>query len=160
MPDSITLRPQTEHDLPFVFGLYASTRADEMRIAPWNDQQKRAFVEMQFHAQKTHYETHYPACSFSIIERNGEPVGRLYVNRTGDDIRVIDITISPECRSAGLGSRLLRELLDEGIATKRKVSIHVESFNPALRLYERLGFKQVSVYGVYYLMERSADEAA
>jgi ribosomal protein S18 acetylase RimI-like enzyme len=41
----------------------------------------------------------------------------------------------------------------EGARTGRFVSIHVEAFNPALRLYERLGFREAGRTHVYLLME-------
>ena len=43
----LTLRPCTDDDLPFLLEVYASTRADEMAIVPWTDEEKQAFVRMQ-----------------------------------------------------------------------------------------------------------------
>ena len=60
----------------------------------------------------------------------------------------------PEQRSRGVGTRLLGSLIDEAEASGRKLSIHVEMNNPALRLYERLGFRQVDEHGFYRRMER------
>jgi len=42
--------------------------------------------------------------------------------------------------------------MDRGAAAGKPVTIHVESFNPALSLYRRLGFEHVDTNGVYYLM--------
>ena len=47
----------------------------------------------------------------------------------------------------------MAELLAEGQATKKSVSIHVEHDNPARRLYHRLGFRHVDTYGVYHLLD-------
>jgi ribosomal protein S18 acetylase RimI-like enzyme len=52
-----------------------------------------------------------------------------------------------------VGTLLLRELQDEAAASGRSLSIHVERFNPALRLYERLGFQLLEDKGVYLLLE-------
>lgn len=160
MSDAITFRRETPADLAFVYALYASTRADEMRIVPWDDAQKNAFVQQQFFAQKSHYEKHYPECQFLIVERSGEPIGRIYIDRAREEIHVLDITLAPAARGAGIGGRLMQDLIDEGAASGRSVSIHVENFNPAQRLYERLGFERVSEYGVYYLMIRRPPAAA
>jgi predicted GNAT family acetyltransferase len=65
----------------------------------------------------------------------------------------VDIALVPEFRNAGIGTALLRDLLAEGAAAGKRVSIHVERFNPALRLYARLGFRQVEDKGVYLLLE-------
>lgn len=148
---SVTFRPSIERDVPFLRDLYATTRAEELRHVPWTPQQKRAFVEMQFLAQKTHYEQHYPDCEFLIIELDGRPIGRLYIDR-GEDIRITDIALLPEFRRRGIGGMLMVEILAEGRSTGKNVSIHVEHDNPARRLYERLGFQHVATNGVYDLM--------
>jgi ribosomal protein S18 acetylase RimI-like enzyme len=152
--DSIVLRPITEGDEAFLRELYGSTRAEELAPVPWTDEQKRAFLDMQFFAQSTHYAKHYGDGEFLIIEDDGRPVGRLLLHRTAGEINVIDISLMPEHRGRGIGTKLLRDVLAEGEATNRKVSIHVEHFNPAKRLYQRLGFRYVETNGVYDLMIR------
>ncbi len=47
----------------------------------------------------------------------------------------------PEHRGQGLGGGLMRALLDEAAAAGKSVSIRVQLYNPALRLYQRLGFQ-------------------
>jgi ribosomal protein S18 acetylase RimI-like enzyme len=158
MRDSIRLRAATDDDIPFLSRLYASTRQAEMQMVPWTDEEKQAFLDMQFNAQKTHYDSHYPDAEFLVIEKDGHPVGRLYVDRAPEDIRVVDIAIVPEHRGTGLGTMLLREILEEAAASSRPVTIHVERYNPALHLYDRLGFRRIADSGVYYLMRWDAPE--
>ena len=159
--ESVTFRPCTDDDVPFLRHLYGTTREDELRPVPWTDEEKRGFLDMQFAAQKAHYEEHYPGCAFLVIELEGRPIGRLYVDRGEEDIRIVDITLVPEIRGRGIGGMLMAELLAEGQATKKSVSIHVEHDNPAQRLYQRLGFTHVDTYGVYHLLEwRSNQEGA
>ena len=150
--ESITLRPATEADYDFMRGLYASTREAEMVHFPFDAAQKRAFLDQQFAAQFAHYGIHYPTCERNIIERDGEPVGRLWIDEWRDQIRLVDIALMPEHRGAGIGSRLLHTVMDRGAAAGKPVTIHVEGFNPALRLYHRLGFEHVDTNGVYFLM--------
>jgi ribosomal protein S18 acetylase RimI-like enzyme len=152
---NFTLRPVAPDDEAFLYRVYASTRADEMAIVPWTDIQKEAFVRMQFRAQSAFYAEHFGGADFLVIERDGAPIGRLSLDRRDDDIRIIDIALLPETRGMGLGTSLLREILAEGERTGKPVSIHVEHFNPALRLYRRLGFEVVADEGVYYLMRWS-----
>ena len=135
--------------------VYASTREAELAMAPWTAEQKAAFCRQQFDAQRTHYDTHYPAppASHDIIECDGVPAGRLYVDRASPKILVVDIALLPAHRGAGIGTRLLQKLQEEARAADRALSIHVEKFNPAMRLYERLGFRPIEDKGVYLLME-------
>ena len=149
----ISLRPITPEDEPFLAALYASTRAQELALTNWSDEQKAMFCRMQFNAQTTDYRRNYPDASFDIIERDGAAAGRLLVLRTDEKIHVIDIALLPEHRGAGIGTRLLKELQAEARAAGTKLTIHVEQFNPARRLYERLGFQQVEEKGVYLLLE-------
>ena len=122
--------------------------------------QKQAFVGMQFDAQDRHYRQHYPRATFDVIVVDGQPCGRLYVNRSAEEIRIIDISLLPAFRGKGIGTLLLTGLLDEATAAGSTVSIHVERFNPAMRLYIRLGFSVVGDEGVYLLMERPAGTSA
>ena len=133
-------------------GLYVSTREEEMTHFPFDEAQKKAFLDQQFAAQFEHYGIHYPTCERHIIEKDGQPVGRLWVDEWRDQIRLVDIALMPEWRGSGIGSALLHDVLARGAAAGKPVTIHVEAFNPALRLYQRLGFEKVDTNGVYFLM--------
>ncbi|HSL82347.1 MAG TPA: GNAT family N-acetyltransferase [Thermoanaerobaculia bacterium] len=156
-PPGLQLRWVEEGDLPFLAELYASTRREEVDRTPWTDEQKEAFLRWQFDNQHQHYQTYYPDCELLVIERDAvgrrEPVGRLYVDRWKDQIRLVDIALLSEHRGSGLGTALLEQLLAEGRERALPVTIHVEYNNPALNLYRRLGFRHVDSNGIYYLMK-------
>jgi len=152
MGPAVQLRPVRGEDGEFLARLYASTREEELVPTGWSDEQKRLFCRMQFDAQAAHYREHYPAAEYSVIECGGVAGGRLYVNRGAKEIRIMDLALLPEWRGKGIGSRLLRELQEEAAAGGMRLSIHVEKFNPALRLYERLGFQPAEDRGVYLLL--------
>lgn len=154
MTAGVGLRAVTAGDEGFLCRVYGSTREEELAQVQWADGHKDAFVRMQFEAQRRYYEEHYAGASFDVIVVDGEPAGRLYVARWPEEIRIVDIALLPEHRSRGVGTALLQDLLDEGAATSRPVTIHVERFNPALRLYDRLGFSVVEDRGVYLLLGR------
>ena len=151
--NSLRLRAATPEDEQFLRAVYAGTRAEELARVPWSDEQKRAFTDMQFAAQDAHYRRHYPTAQYSIIEVQEVPAGRLYVGRFEKEILIIDIALLPEHRRAGIGTKLLRELQDEARTVGKALTIHVEKFNPALRLYQRLGFQQIEDKGVYLFLE-------
>jgi len=151
---TVTLRPITEEDLEFLLRLYATTRADEMAmVTDWTDEQKEWFVRMQFQAQHAWYQEHYGDAQFDLVLIDGVPAGRLYVHRRPTEIRLVDISLMPELRGGGIGSALLRELMAEAEAAGKPLTIHVEKYNPAMRLYLRLGFKPIEDRGPYDLME-------
>jgi ribosomal protein S18 acetylase RimI-like enzyme len=151
----LSLRPATSEDDAFSLQVYASTRADEMAAVPWTDEQKQSFVEMQFNAQRTSYLQNQPQAEWLIVMRDEQPIGRMIVDRMADEIILMDIALLPEHRNAGVGSKFLKDLMAEGEATGKKVTLHVESYNPAFRLYSRFGFKEVREEGFYLAMEWS-----
>ena len=148
----IALRGITPEDDSFLARVYASSRAEELAVTGWPDELKADFCRRQFDAQSAYYASNYPGASFQIIERDGWPVGRLYVDRWEKEIRIVDITLLPEFRGSGIGTKLLRELQNEARRAGKSLTIHVERFNRALTLYQRLGFEQVEDKGVYLLM--------
>ena len=154
--ETVTLRRICEADGEQLFAIYAATRTEELAQVDWDDAQKERFLRMQFDAQRTFYEREYPGANFQLILVVGEVAGRLYVHRREREIRIMDIALLPGHRGRGIGTRLLNDILAEGDRTARPVTIHVESFNPALRLYERLGFEKIASNGVYHLLERKS----
>ncbi len=153
MPAGVDLRPIGPADREFLYRLYASTRQAEMSLLDWSDAEKEEFLRMQFEAQHRYYVEQFPAAQLDVVLREGEPIGRLYVDRRDDEIRLIDIALLPEHRGGGIGGAMMRELLDEAREAGMPVRIHVERFNPAMRLYQRLGFERLEEQGVYDLME-------
>ena len=152
---TVALRPSTPEDRPFLARVYASTREAELAQTPFTDEEKAAFVEQQFTAQSLHYEAHYFDTTFDVVEVDGEPAGRLIVGRWTAEIRIVDIALLPPFRGRGVGTRVLAPVLAEADARGVPTTIHVEVFNPARRLYERLGFAVVAeAEQVYLKLER------
>lgn len=146
------LRPTTPEDREFLLAVYGSVREAELAVADWPPGGKEAFVAQQFDAQDRYYREYYAGASFDVIEVDGEPAGRLYVDRWPVEIRIVDIAIAPAFRGRGIGTALLRELIAEAEASERSLTIHVEQGNPARRLYQRLGFVPVAERGFHTLM--------
>lgn len=149
---NIILRPATETDLVFQFNLYADTRADEMSLVNWSNEQKHAFLSQQFQAQTHHYLVNFPNSTTRIIYLNDQPVGRLILNITETYIHIIDIALLFKYRNSGIGSILLKDLLKDATSLNLLIVLRVEIFNPAIRLYQRLGFEKTRSLEVYQEM--------
>ena len=148
-----TLRPVQEEDETLLLEIYSSTRADELALVPWDAAQKQAFLQMQFSAQQKHYRAYFPHATHEIIEAEGQPVGRLYVDRRETEIRILDITLLPQRRGHGIGTQILLDLMKEADRGNQSCSIYVESFNRSLGLFQRLGFVKTEESGASWLME-------
>jgi ribosomal protein S18 acetylase RimI-like enzyme len=158
-PD-VSLREATPEDEELLVRLYAGVREQELALTGWDAAQRDAFVRMQFSAQQVHYRTHYPTGVHQIILLDGQPVGRIYWANLKDELHFLDITVLPEYRNRGIGTPLLKRMLAQATADGKPARIFVESFNPSLRLFERLGFTVAKADGHLLLLEWRGDKPA
>lgn len=135
---NLCLRDATPDDEAFLLEVYATTRIEELAGFGWDDNQKQAFIRMQFMAR----ERSQPPADNKIILLNRRPIGRMLVDRNEPAILLRDIALLPEYRNAGIGSRLIQELMQEATAAGKPIQLHVVISSPAVRLYERLGFNR------------------
>ena len=153
---AIRLRAAQEADQDFLFGLYAASRADELRLTGCDPQALDALLRLQFFAQRQHYLRQYPGAEHALIEGAAGPIGRWYVQRGAGEIRLVDICLLPDWRGQGIGAMLLRRLLAEGARAGLPVRLSATAGNPAQRLYRRLGFRVTGGDGLYDTLEWSA----
>ncbi|GHA13528.1 N-acetyltransferase GCN5 [Arenicella chitinivorans] len=149
----IVFRPETGDDREFLRILYASTREAEMAMVPWTKEQIEEFLDMQFDAQSKFYAEQFKDAEFSIVTQGGRNIGRLYVDRRPNEIRIIDIALLPKHRGRGYGDAILRHVMQIAARDGLPVTIHVEKNNPAMRLYKKLGYTLLEDQGVYDLMQ-------
>lgn len=151
----VRLRPVEPEDEDFLLRVYASSRADEMALVPWDEAQKRAFLRHQFEAQRAQYFERFPDAEYDIILYRNQPAGRFWTGRSAEQIRLLDIAILPEFQNQGIGGVLVRALMREAEAANLPLRHMVFKMNTAaMRFYERLGFAQIEDVGAYIHMER------
>ena len=150
-PD-VSLRVETDADRPFLSDLYASTRNDELAHVPWDAATKRGFLGEQFTLQHAHYVKNYVGAEFVVIEQHGLPIGRIYLYRKGSEIRLMDIALVPEKRGQGIGRALVEALARIARDDCAEITLHVEPNNPAMKLYDRMGFRLIENRGVYLFL--------
>jgi GNAT superfamily N-acetyltransferase len=155
MHGDVSARPERlPDDGGFLLSVYASTRP-ELRGLGWLAEQQDAFIRMQFDAQARHYRESFPDAIYTVICVDGEPAGRLIVNRTDDQILIVDIALLPEFRRIGIGSGLVRRLLEQADAGRLPVRCHALHDSTARRFWEHAGFAAQGSDGVYLAMERA-----
>jgi ribosomal protein S18 acetylase RimI-like enzyme len=153
----VALRPATPADRELLFRVYASTREEELAPVPWPPEAKEAFLRQQFDAQDAWWRANYDGASFEVVVADGRDVGRLYLWEGPSEVRIVDVALLPQARRDGIGTSLVRDVQARASAAGKSVTIHVERMNPALRLYERLGFRLVEDKGVYLFLSWSGD---
>jgi ribosomal protein S18 acetylase RimI-like enzyme len=140
---NIRLRPEQSGDEGLLFQLYASTREEELAMTGWDAATRDAFLNMQFRAMRQGYASMFPRGEFSIIIRNGEPAGRVVVDRTAGEIHVVDIVISVANRNQGIGATIMSGLIAEARQAGKRVTLYVLKNSRAIRFYKRLGFFKI-----------------
>lgn len=148
----LEFRTIRDADHPFLQALYAAVRRDELATVPWPDAAKAAFLADQFRLQHAHYTTHFRDAEFLLIERAGEPIGRIYLHRSAREICVMEVSLLDGERGHGLGRAMLESVLATATNEGRAVTLHVEPNNRARHLYERLGFVAAPLEGAYVPM--------
>ena len=146
----VSLRPESPADEGFLYAVYASTREDELALTNWDESMRRAFLNQQFSAMRQGYRSMFPAGDFLIIELDGQPVGRIVINRGEHEVRVVDLALLPAERNQGIGTRLMRQVC---ASAEKPVRLCVLKNNRARTWYERLGFKLFGEQGVYDELE-------
>jgi len=149
----VSLRPEAADDTPLLFQLYASTREDELALTGWDAATCERFLQSQFNAQRVGYRSQFPEGEFDIVLLDSVPTGRIVLNQTAHEIRLVDIVIAPSARNRGLGSALTQAVLDEAAKQNKPVRLHVIRHSPAVRLYQRFGFNKINEDGFHDEME-------
>lgn len=153
-PVSVSLRTVTPADREFLLAVYGGTRAQELAQVTWDEGQKEAFVRWQFELQEAEYKQRYPEARYDVILVDGVPAGRIWVGSDDKQIRLLDIAIIPEFQNRGVGTELLRRLMDEASQANKVLRHMVFVLNDnAHRFYERLGFVVIEDLGGYKHME-------
>jgi ribosomal protein S18 acetylase RimI-like enzyme len=153
---TISLRPFRADDQEFLYQLYASTRLHEIAGLGWPAPQQEMFLRMQFNAQYRSYEAAYGQAEHQIVEHDGKPVGRIMVLWEKDFTLLVDIALLAEYRGRAIGGDLLHDLIQRCTHAGVPLRLQVLKNNPALRLYQRLGFINTGEDQMYIQMERQA----
>jgi ribosomal protein S18 acetylase RimI-like enzyme len=75
-----------------------------------------------------------------IISRSGERIGVLALTSHDTHVQLEKIYLLPAHQNQGIGSSLIRQLMQHAAQQRKPLRLRVLRVNPARRLYERLGF--------------------
>ena len=112
------------------------------------------------------FANHWPAVRQSLVSldtlsrriRNGA-VQRVDQGKNYRFLLSLDDLLE-QCRNRGIGGAISGALVEIAGAAGLPTTLHVEPFNPARRLYERQGFREVEARGIYLYMRREPDDRA
>jgi len=114
-------------------------------------------VASQFESQSRHYASYYPDAEHVVILVDGQPGGRMIIDRREDSLHIVDIALLPAFRGSGVGTELVTELLGEAARRGVPVTCHVEVGNPARSFWQHLGFVEKGGTGAHIALERKCE---
>jgi ribosomal protein S18 acetylase RimI-like enzyme len=150
----LTLRRIENQDESFLLTLFFDSHPELTSIPGLDDATKNMMIRQQFLAESHFLTTQYPDADLHLIIGDGQPIGKLFVNRGPDEYRILVIAVLSEYRNRGIGRRLLEDVLQEAKQVQKRVRLQVMWFNDAARsLYMKLGFEVLEEKGVYCEMQ-------
>jgi ribosomal protein S18 acetylase RimI-like enzyme len=137
-----TLRQATEADYAFLFHLHEATMKEYVtQTWGWDEAVQQILFQMRFE----------PA-HLQIVVVDGRDVGVLSVKQQPGTLVIANLQILPDSQKQGLGTAIIKALLWQARLQGVPVSLQVLKVNPALKLYERLGFTVTGEIDTHYLM--------
>ena len=150
----VLLRSVRADDEEFLFELFCQTM-DEGLIS-LVAAQRDAILRLQFGAQIETYKAEFPRAEHQILMLDDRKIGRVMVERTSTAHLGVDIALLRDYRNGGIGTMLIQKLLDEAASAGKPFRISVVKYNPAIHLYERLGFKITGETATHLSLEWTA----
>ena len=147
------LKLATTDDQAFLSELFSDVRSVEFAPLGLPEQALTQLLAMQFRAQQSGYAAQFPQAVDRILWSGTTRIGRLLVNESQDEIRLVDIALLAPYRGQGRGGHIIQALCVQAIKAGLPLRLSVRFSNPAEHLYERLGFARTGGDGVYVAME-------
>lgn len=165
MPESAVINkrisqcPATAADAALIEEIYFYTRNEEFSSLGWTEEQVKIFLKMQCEFQQKSYQLQFQKAESSIIFNNEQKIGRLIIERTENEIKLVDIALLPQFRNAGIGSKLIGDLIEEAKQCDKTITLQVAKSNTAaLRLYLKFGFEITDENDLYISMKKNSRE--
>lgn len=141
----IAIRPAAPSDFEFLFHLVCITMKDYLAATTGRDEVKEREIFTRYFD--------FSSYEISVIVLDGSDIGYLKVDRTGEEIFLVNIHVHPDHQNQGIGSGIIKSLLVEAERHGLPVSLKVLKVNKAARrFYERFGFSVEEEADDYYLM--------
>jgi ribosomal protein S18 acetylase RimI-like enzyme len=151
---TVSRRPESPGDGPFVRRLILETVAAELGAALWPEPMRSHLLGIQYTGRRQSLSANFPDAATSIIQADGTDAGWTVAATFPDEVRLVELIVAPELRNRGIGSAVIREFLAEAASTGKPLRLHVNATNrQAQALYERLGFRRVDANEVQYFLE-------
>ncbi len=153
---AIDLRPVCPADDELIARLFAESRPD-LDLLPAD--LRGELLDLQQRAQHAEHAAAYPGATHDIVVANGVDVGRIILDVSIAETRVVDLVVARDHRRRGIATAVLADVLAQADDSACPVVLSVWPTNhPAIDLYTGLGFETVAGDGVHVAMRRDTPE--
>jgi len=138
---TLTLRLERAEDDAFLFALFVGHASRPFKLGGIPEAIIAQQMPLQYRSQTGTHRTLFPDATYSIIESDGVPIGRLIEQDEGETVYFVDFAFLPERQAKGLGTALIEMIADEWGSRGRTARVEVLFTNePSLKLCRNLGF--------------------
>lgn len=148
---NLSLRSATIDDADFLYSLHRATMKMYV-IQTWGQ-----WDEVW---QSLYFRRHFNPATCQIIAFQGQDIGVISVERRPIEMFVSNIELLPPYQGQGIGTYLVRTLVEEAWQKDVPLSLQVLKVNPARKLYERLGFSIIDETATHYRMSTLTQNSA
>lgn len=139
-----TLLKSKPEDFEFLKQVHHSTLKKHIaEIWGWNESD-----------QDNYFKKDFENCELQVILYSDQKIGYLQLNREPGVLSIVNLLILPEFQGLGLGSEILRDLIDQAKENRLSLRLGVFKVNTrARKLYEKLEFQVDSETETHFLMQ-------
>jgi ribosomal protein S18 acetylase RimI-like enzyme len=142
----IAVRPALADDFDFCADLYFGEMERTIRE-----------LNLDFAKQATNLRQRWDAQQVRIITLDGADIGWVQSMIEDDALFLGQLFVAPAHQGRGIGTTIVQRLIEEAACDRRAVTLGVVKTNPALRLYQRLGFRTTHEDDRKFYMRRDPD---
>ena len=136
---NISLRQSKPEDLEWLDEFYESLM--------------RPYVELTHAWDEERFRKNYNTKTISVIQLDGEDIGMLKTEKRKDHICLGDIQLKEAFQRRGIGTSLIRDVMEKAKADGLPLRLRVLRENPVMELYRRLGFVEIREFKHCYELE-------
>ena len=125
----MAFRPARRQDFDYCAKLYFAEMNEIIRQ-----------LKLNIGAQINSFRQQWEPTQVRIITREGADIGWLQSTTTDGELFLAQLFLDAAVQNQGIGTEVMHRLISEATRADRAVTLGVVKINPALRLYERLGF--------------------
>ena len=130
-----------------------ATKSDIEWLDPFYEELMKPYVELTHKWNEVKFRESFDFEHTNIIQINNQNIGMLKVEQRDGYTFLGDIQIKKEFQGRGIGSQIINDLIEKSIFQGLPIRLKVLKGNPAIRLYQRLGFTVANELDNSYEME-------